>query len=122
MKWYLMVLNKYVQFDGRSRRKEFWMFFLIHLVISIGLNVIAGIIDFAFLGTIYSIAVFLPYIAVSIRRMHDVGKSGWFILIPIYNIILYATEGDKGPNKYGEDPKDETISDSDVLDSDLIKG
>jgi len=51
------------------------------------------------------LATLLPGIGVAIRRMHDVGKSGWFMLIPIYNLILAFTEGDKGPNEYGEDPK-----------------
>jgi uncharacterized membrane protein YhaH (DUF805 family) len=54
---------------------------------------------------IYFLAVLVPSIALAIRRMHDVGKSGWYILIPIYNFILAVTEGDKGPNGYGEDPK-----------------
>ena len=57
------------------------------------------------LGNLYSLAVLLPAIAVTIRRMHDVGKSGWYCLIPIYNIVLAATEGEKGANQYGPDPK-----------------
>jgi len=56
------------------------------------------------LGNIYSLAVLIPSIAVSARRMHDIGKSGWFMLIPIYNIILFVTEGVKGDNQYGSDP------------------
>lgn len=59
------------------------------------------------LPNLYSIAVFIPGIAVLVRRMHDVGKSGWFALIPIYNIILAMTEGDSGDNAYGPDPKAE---------------
>ena len=50
-------------------------------------------------------AVLIPGIAVAVRRMHDVGKSGWFALIPIYNIILALSEGDQGDNAYGPDPK-----------------
>ncbi len=61
--------------------------------------------EFTMLGTIYSLAVFIPSIAVAVRRMHDVGKSGWFILIPIYNLILACTNGESGENKYGTDPK-----------------
>jgi len=57
------------------------------------------------LGTIVTLPLIIPSIAVGVRRMHDVGKSGWFILIPIYNLILAATEGDKGDNQYGPDPK-----------------
>lgn len=105
MNYYLFVLKNYVKFDGRARRSEYWYFTLINIIISIVLGVIAGFIGFDFLGNIYSLAVLLPSIAVAIRRMHDVGKSGWFILIPIYNIILAATEGESGANEYGEDPK-----------------
>lgn len=62
-----------------------------------------------FIPTIYSLAVLIPGIAVAIRRMHDVGKSGWYILIPIYNLILACTDGDKGQNEYGADPKESQI-------------
>jgi uncharacterized membrane protein YhaH (DUF805 family) len=59
------------------------------------------------LSTIYSFAVLLPSIAVGVRRMHDVGKSGWFLLIPIYNLVLALTDSESGENKYGPNPKDE---------------
>jgi uncharacterized membrane protein YhaH (DUF805 family) len=72
-------------------------------------NLLAGTYDAAtgtgYLGTIYSLGVLIPSIAVGVRRMHDVGKSGWFLLIPIYNLILAVREGESGPNKYGPDPK-----------------
>jgi uncharacterized membrane protein YhaH (DUF805 family) len=120
MNWYLKVLSNYTNFEGRARRKEYWMFFLISLIIS----VILQVLDFTFFGmdnelnpisTIYSLAVLLPNIAVSIRRMHDQNKSGWYILIPIYNIVLFATEGDSGENDYGSDPKEDESS-NDLLD------
>ena len=57
---------------------------------------------------LYSLAVLLPSIAVGVRRMHDVGKSGWYILIPIYNFILAVTDGEQGANEYGPDPKNPT--------------
>jgi uncharacterized membrane protein YhaH (DUF805 family) len=103
--WYLKVLKQYADFNGRARRAEYWYFFLANLIVSIIIGFIAGAIDVPILGTIYSLATFLPSIAVAVRRMHDQDKSGWYILIPIYNIILAATEGTKGPNQYGEDPK-----------------
>ena len=118
-----MVLKKYVVFDGRSRRKEYWMFALINLIISIGAGAVGGVMGAGdALGNLYSLAVLLPSIAVGIRRMHDVGKSGWFILIPIYNIILAIREGDKGDNEYGEDPKDENTfhNNDEVLDDHLV--
>jgi len=104
--YYVTALKSYVKFNGRSRRSEFWYFFLINFIISAVLTyAIAPLMQSAILANIYSLAVLLPSIAVAIRRMHDINKSGWFILIPIYNIILAATEGDKGDNEYGADPK-----------------
>ena len=91
MEWYLKVLRNYAGFDGRARRKEFWMFFLINLIINYALMFIGFKINMPFLSTIYAFAILIPYIAVWIRRMHDVGKSGWYLLIPIYNIVLAAT-------------------------------
>lgn len=95
-----VCFQKYAVFTGRARRSEFWWFALLNMIVSYALMFIVPI-----LSTIWSLAVLVPGIAVSIRRMHDVGKCGWFCLIPIYNIILACTEGDKGPNKYGPDPK-----------------
>ena len=103
--WYIKVLKQYTDFNGRARRAEYWYFVLANFIVSIIIGLIAGTIDVPILGTIYSLATLLPSIAVAVRRMHDVDKSGWYILIPIYNIILAATEGTKGPNQYGEDPK-----------------
>lgn len=120
MKWYLMVLKKYAEFDGRARRKEYWMFFLINTLLSVALQLVGESMDFAFLDGIYSLAVLVPSIAVGVRRMHDVGKSGWYILIPIYNLILAATNGDAGENEYGQDPKNEASFNGDALDSDLV--
>lgn len=57
------------------------------------------------ISMIYSLAIIVPSIAVAVRRMHDLGKSGWYILIPIYNIVLAATNGQVGENEYGADPK-----------------
>lgn len=115
MEWFLKVLKgHYADFNGRARRKEHWMYVLILNVIIIVAVIIASILTFissTLGGIIFSIiglltlAVIVPSIAVGVRRMHDVGKSGWFILIPIYNLILSITEGDKGDNQYGPDPK-----------------
>jgi len=111
MNWYLIVLKKYAVFSGRARRKEYWMFVLFNTLIAFILGVIEGITginsgsDDSILAGIYQLAVFIPTIAVGVRRMHDVGKNGWFLLIPIYNLILAIGEGNKGDNKYGADPK-----------------
>ncbi|MBF0567754.1 MAG: DUF805 domain-containing protein [Nitrospirae bacterium] len=105
MNWYLTVLKKYAVFSGRARRKEYWMFVLFNFLIIIALSVVGDILDFRLLSSIYQLAVLVPSIAAGFRRVHDVGKSGWFLLIPIYNLILACTEGTKGDNKYGADPK-----------------
>ena len=110
MKWYLMVIKKYAVFSGRAQRKEYWMFFLFNMIVAFIVGFIAGTIRVPIISTIYSLAVLLPGIAVGVRRMHDVGKSGWFILIPIYNLILACTNGDNGANEYGPDPKNDGSS------------
>jgi len=66
--------------------------------------------DVNLLTNIYELAVFIPSIAVGVRRMHDINKSGWYLLIPIYNLILTLTDGTKGDNKYGPDPKEIKVS------------
>ena len=105
MNEYLTVLKKYAVFAGRARRREYWMFFLFNVIAAVVLNVIGAVIHLPIFGPIYSLAVLVPGIAVGVRRMHDVGKSGWFLLIPLYNLILACTPGESGPNSYGEDPK-----------------
>lgn len=110
MNYYLEVLKKYAEFDGRARRSEYWYFTLFSIIISIALGVLGAAMKSELLGNIYSLAVLVPSIAVAIRRMHDVGKSGWYCLIPIYNLILACTAGDVGPNQYGPDPKDPNAS------------
>ena len=114
MKWYLLVLKKYAVFSGRASRKEFWMFYLFNIIFAI----VAGILDYI-LGTrglfssLYNLAVFIPELAVTVRRLHDVGKSGWMLLIlliPIIGVIwllvLLVTDSNPGENKYGPNPKE----------------
>lgn len=115
MNWYLKVLKQYADFKGRARRKEYWMFFLFNMIISYGIALLAIGIDvpeLAMLSSVYSLAVLIPGIAVGVRRMHDAGKSGWFLLIPIYNLILACTDSEAGSNKWGSNPKtgDDEIS------------
>jgi uncharacterized membrane protein YhaH (DUF805 family) len=118
MEWYLAVLRKYAVFTGRARRREFWMFTLVNVLISIGLSIIDAIIGtdygsgYGILSTIYGLAVLIPSIAVGVRRLHDTGRTGWWILIAlvpcvgfIVLIVFYATEGQRGDNQYGTDPK-----------------
>jgi len=120
MEWYLLVLKKYAEFNGRARRKEYWMYALINILIIFVLEIagfaliknvtVVGYIFLALLG-IYSLATLIPSLAVGIRRLHDTGKSGWWLLIsavPFIGLILIvflALDGDSGANKYGPDPK-----------------
>jgi uncharacterized membrane protein YhaH (DUF805 family) len=108
MNYYINVFRKYAEFNGRARRAEYWYFLLFHMlvlfsIIGLGFFFESGI--FFGLYALYALAAFVPSLAVIIRRMHDVGKSGWYCLIPIYNLILALTPGETGPNEYGPDPK-----------------
>jgi uncharacterized membrane protein YhaH (DUF805 family) len=111
MNWYVQVLKKYAVFEGRARRKEYWMFFLFNFLIAIILGIVEGILGFdpdskrSVLGSIYQLAVLIPSIAVAIRRMHDTDHSGWWILVPIVNLVFTLTEGTRGDNRFGPDPK-----------------
>ena len=105
MYYYVEVLKKYAVFNGRARRSEYWYFVLFNCIIAFVIGFIGGMIKMNFISTIYSLAVLDPVIAVGIRRLHDIGKSGWFILIPFNNIVLAATPGESGSNTYGADPK-----------------
>ena len=112
MNYYISVLMRYTVFRGRASRAEYWYFFLFNVVIIFVLHLIeyigvgaSGIYGRIFVNT-YQLAVITPYIAVGVRRMHDVNKSGWFLLFPFYNLILAVTEGSKGSNRFGPDPKE----------------
>jgi uncharacterized membrane protein YhaH (DUF805 family) len=120
MNWYLMVLKKYVTFGGRARRKEYWMFSLFNIIFTIAAMTMDNLLGINFnpskygpIYCLYGIAVFLPSLAVSVRRLHDAGKSGWYLfmaLIPIAGAILIlvklCTDGITGQNKYGPNPKE----------------
>ena len=115
MHYYIDVLKKYAIFKGRATRSEFWYFALFNFIVSIVIGIISKIIGDSknnILGNIYSLAVFIPSLAVGMRRMHDIGKSGWIILINlipiigwIWFIVLACKEGFQGDNKYGPNPK-----------------
>ncbi len=123
MEWYLKVVrDNYANFEGRARRKEYWMFalfnFIIMLVLYIPLIIGAAMENetLIFIGVglvlVYALAVLVPSIGVVVRRLHDQDKSGWYYLVGfipfiggIWLLILMVTEGTAGPNQYGEDPK-----------------
>lgn len=118
MSWYVTVLQKYFVFDGRARRMEYWMFALVNLVIGLALVLVEAAVtgevseEGGALSTVYSLVVLIPSIAVSVRRLHDTGRSGWWLLISLIPIVgaivllvFMILEGDAGSNEYGPDPK-----------------
>lgn len=123
MNWYLEVLKKYAVFTGRARRKEYWYFFLFNFIASFLLSIIDGVIGNFDSGTgvglmsgLYSLAVLVPGIAVSVRRLHDISRSGWWLLIGLIPIIgaivllIFMVQDSKpGENQFGPNPKDVTV-------------
>jgi uncharacterized membrane protein YhaH (DUF805 family) len=102
MKWYFKVLKQYFDFKTRASRQEYWMFFLFNSLISIGLGFMSDEYSYSVWPLIlmgYLVLALIPGIAVAVRRMHDVGKSGWFVLVPIYSFILAVTKGENGTNQ-----------------------
>ena len=135
MEWYLKVLKNYTKFDGRARRKEYWMFTLFNFIISLVLTLFIAELLF-----LYNLAVLIPGLAVAVRRLHDTGRSGWWVLISLIPLIgfiillVYLLEdSEDGSNQYGPNPKkgeesEENFSDSeesidtDKEQSDVITG
>ena len=117
MKYYLDVLKKYAVFSGRSSRKEYWMFILINMVIVMGISVIDSIAGTkGLIGTIYGFALIIPVIALTVRRLHDVGKAGYWYFISVIPLIgtvwllmLLLKDSDEGTNKFGNNSKNNII-------------
>ena len=111
MNWYLEVLKKYAVFSGRARRKEYWFFVLFNIIIALALTFIVEI-EVGLLSGLYSLAVLVPSIAVTIRRLHDTDRTGWWFLIafvPIIGVIVLLVftvfDSTPGDNQYGPNPK-----------------
>jgi uncharacterized membrane protein YhaH (DUF805 family) len=123
MNWYLKVLKQYADFSGRARRKEYWMFALFNvifiasaMILDTVLVVTIGELPYGVFYFLYSLAVLIPGLAVYVRRLHDIGKSGWMILIaiipiigPIWLLVLTLTDSNHGENQYGPNPKEVTV-------------
>ena len=119
MSWYLEVLKKYAVFSGRARRMEYWMFILFNIIITVVLALIdyltgtfsprAGV---GLLGGLYALAVLIPSLAVTVRRLHDTDRTGWWILIGLIPVIggivlliFMLLDSQSGTNRYGPNPK-----------------
>ena len=113
MSWYLTVLKKYAVFSGRARRMEYWMFFLFNTIIAFVLGFVEGLAGGpGVLGSLYGLVVLIPGLAVSVRRLHDTNRSGWWLLIglipligTIILLVFMVQEGHPGENQYGSNPK-----------------
>ena len=120
MEWMLMPLRRYADFSGRSRRKEYWMFFLFILIAFIVVGIIEGILGinqmvfgvYGPLTILFVLAILIPSLAVQVRRFHDQNKTGWLVLLglipflgSIVVLVFMLLEGTQGPNRYGPDPK-----------------
>lgn len=116
MNWYLAVLKKYAVFEGRASRTEFWMFILFNFIVGVVLNIVDSILHLkgtyiGVLGGLYNLGVLLPAIGVSIRRLHDTGRSGWWLLLDflpvigwIVLLVFYVMESQAGDNEHGPNP------------------
>ncbi|MDP3009088.1 MAG: DUF805 domain-containing protein [Methylococcales bacterium] len=119
MNWYFGVLKKYTVFSGRAQRAEYWYFVLFNMLVGVGLSMIdqaTGTLDaetgVGLLGGLYSLAVLLPSLGVSVRRLHDTDRSGWWmfiLLIPVIGVIallvFFVQDSTAGTNEYGDNPK-----------------
>lgn len=126
MEWMLLPLKRYADFSGRSRRKEYWMFLLGVVLVAIVVGIVEGVLGLSgMVGGLYGplsilliLAVFIPSLAVQVRRFHDQDKSGWFVLIgfiPLIGglivLVFMCLPGTEGTNRFGQDPKDPSQAD-----------
>lgn len=142
MEWMLMPLKRYADFSGRSRRKEYWMYLLFLIIVGIAIGVVEALLGLSAtvantgpISALFSLATLVPSIAVSVRRLHDTDRSGWWVLLPLlpYGALLVGVfttnaalliigglavfaaasallvfmciDGTRGPNRFGGDPK-----------------
>ena len=120
MSWFLVAVKKYAVFEGRARRKEYWFFVLFYLIFAFVLGFIDGLAgtvqaqtDIGLFGTIFGFALLLPSLAVAVRRLHDTGRSGWWVLInliPVIGMIVFIVfavqDSQPGENRFGPNPKE----------------
>ncbi len=116
MEWFLKCFNQYADFSGRARRSEYWFFYLFNLLILIGILFIGFAMNSQVVMSLYFlyvIAIIIPNLSVTVRRLHDTGNSGWMLLIslipligPIWLFVLMVTDSQPGENKWGDNPKE----------------
>ena len=120
MKWFLIVLKKYADFTGRAQRAEYWFFTLFYLLFFLALSLVDGAVGLfnaayglGLLGGLFVLAMIIPSIAVSVRRLHDTSRSGWWLLISLIPLIggivllvFVCLDSTPGTNAYGPNPKE----------------
>jgi uncharacterized membrane protein YhaH (DUF805 family) len=110
MKWFLGGLKKYAVFAGRASRTEYWMFLLVAVLIAFVVGFVDGATAAASRSSggalvgLYQLVMFLPTLAIAVRRMHDVDHSGWWAIVPVASLLIALQEGQRGRNRFGDDP------------------
>ena len=94
-------MSKYATFSGRASRSEYWFFYLFYMIMYFIGAIVGVAMESSWIMYLFIAPFFLPTLAAGVRRIHDTGRSGWFFLVPIYNIILLIQSGTPGDNKYG---------------------
>jgi len=105
MNYYFKAIQNYFNFNGRANRKEYWIFAGVHVVVLIFLSMFAEMLEIPMLANAYAIVMAIPTLAVGVRRVHDVNHSGWFVLVPLYNLYLYLSPGNEQANRWGPVPE-----------------
>ncbi|WP_025618281.1 DUF805 domain-containing protein [Salinispora cortesiana] len=110
------ALTQYVGFSGRARRSEYWWFYLFTVILGFAGGILNGVLETSFVSVIVGLALLLPSLAVGVRRLHDTGRSGWFLLlglIPFIGfvvlLVFFVQDSKPGPNRFGPNPKDPAI-------------
>ena len=116
MEYYILAFKKFAEFTGRARRKEYWMFFLFNGIFSLVLGVFSAMIGSDAIAGLYSLIVLIPSIALAARRLHDIGRSGWWqliVFVPIIGLIViiyFLVQDSHDDNEYGQNPKASVMS------------
>lgn len=134
MNWFITSLKKYADFTGRSRRKEYWFFVLFQIlfgilaiILDVVLGTTIGFLPYGYIYILYIVGLFIPSLSVTVRRLHDIGRSGWWFLLAfvplvgqIIILVFMFLDSEPGANKWGPNPKTESGAiDAEALDSNL---
>jgi uncharacterized membrane protein YhaH (DUF805 family) len=110
MGWFTFVMRKYFVIDGRASRTEYWMFYLLCIVTYFGLGILTALGGewlsglFGIINLIFALVTLIPTVTCGIRRMHDIGRSGWWLIVPIVGFIFLVLQGNESDNEYGPVP------------------